>query len=513
MVLADTIFKNARVITVNPKSPFAEVVAVKGNKILRAGSADEISPVTGLSTRIIDCEGKTIVPGFIDAHCHIFSMIRDILSVNLRPPVASSIEDIKTLISKRVQSTPAGSWITGASYDDFHLKEGRHPLCRDIDEISPRNPVLLIHRSLHACVLNSLAMKLIGITSETPEPGEGTIERDPETGKPDGRLFNMNAYVLQKMPPLSESEMHEGFTLVNRHFLAHGITSVHEASPNNNLNRWQQLKDAGTRDSLKSRVYMLFGYEALDQFRERGLTRGSGNDSLRLGGVKVMLGESGKGLSPSQVELNHQVLNTHRSGFQVAIHAVTPAEVEAAVTALEYAHSAFQQPARHRIEHCSECLPHLFERIRRIKAAIVTQPPFLYFSGDRYLATVNPDHIRWLYRAKSFLDAGLVVAASSDSPVTPPAPLLSMYAAITRKSITDQAVTAEECVPPAQALAMHTVNGAYLSFEENIKGSLGPGKLADMVLLSNDPLNSEPEQIKDIMVEMTVLGGEVVWEG
>jgi predicted amidohydrolase YtcJ len=512
MVSADTIFKNARVITMNPKSPLAEMVAVKGNKVLCASGAGEIPSLTGPGTRIIDCEGKTVSPGFIDAHCHIFGMIRDTQALSLRPPVVTSIEDIKALVSNRIQNTPAGKWITGANYDEFYFEEGRHPVGRDIDGISPRNPVVLFHRSLHACVLNSPAMKLIGITNETPEPDGGTIGRDIETGKPDGRLFNMNGYVLQKMPPPSMSEMNEGFTWLSRHFLSRGITSVHEASPNNNPNRWEQLKDAGASGSLKNRVYMLFGYDSLDQFQEMGLARGAGDDCLRLGGVKVMLGESGKGLHPSQAELNHQITRAHKSGFQVAIHAVTPVEVEAAITALERVYSSSRQSARHRIEHCSECPPRLFERVCKIKAAIVTQPPFLYYSGDRYLATISPDHIRWLYRAKSFLDAGLVVAASSDGPVTPPDPLLGMYAAITRKSKTGRVVAEAECVSPAQALAMQTVNGAYLSFEENLKGSLSPGKLADMVLLSDNPLHSAPGQIKDIKVEMTVVGGEIVWE-
>jgi predicted amidohydrolase YtcJ len=322
----------------------------------------------------------------------------------------------------------------------------------------------------------------------------------------------MNSYVLQKMPQPSTSEMNDGFTRINQYFLSCGITSVHEASRNNNVSRWTQLKDATAKGRLKSRVNMLFGYESLTQFQEMGLARGAGDDSLRLAGIKVLLGESGKGLNPSQEELNRQVLRAHKTGFQVAIHAVTPIEVEAAIAALESVYSPAQPSARHRIEHCSECPPRLFERVCRIKTAIVTQPPFLYHSGDRYLATVSPDHIRWLYRAKSFLDAGLVVAASSDGPVTPPDPLLGMYAAVTRKSKTNHIIADKERVSPAQALAMHTVNGACLSFEENLKGSLSSGKLADMVLLSDDPLNSESGQIKDIKMEMTVVDGEIVWE-
>jgi len=186
--------------------------------------------------------------------------------------------------------------------------------------------------------------------------------------------------------------------------------------------------------------------------------------------------------------------------------------VEAAIAALEYIGSKSPLAGRrHRLEHCSECPPELLERLRKLEAMVVTQPPFLYYSGERYLATLPPDRQRWLYRIKSLLDGGLVVAASSDSPVAQDNPLVGIYAAVTRRAESGQQLLPEEAVSAQQALAMYTINAAYASFEENIKGSIAEGKLADMVVLSADPITSPPEQIKDIRVEMTIIDGKVVW--
>jgi hypothetical protein len=258
---------------------------------------------------------------------------------------------------------------------------------------------------------------------------------------------------------------------------------------------------------------MMIGIEALGQFQEAGLTYGSGNSQLRLGGVKITPNETMAQLYPSQPELNQQVLDTHRAGFQLAIHAILQSTVEAAIIALEYAYSQLPQAhRRHRIEHCSECPPRLLKRLKKLQAVVVTQPPFLYYSGERYLVTVPSDQLRWLYRIKSFLNDGLIVAGSSDSPIVPDNPLVGIYAAVTRQAESGQQLLPRECISASQALAMYTINAAYASFEEGIKGSLTQGKLADIVLLSDDPTKTPPEQIKEIKVEMTIIGGKVVWE-
>jgi len=511
-MIADLILKNANVITLDPRQPTAELVAIKGDKIWLVTNNEKLESVKGAKTRVIDCQGKTVVPGFNDAHCHIFSFIRNLLSLDLSPSSVSSIAEIKAAIRQRVQNTSPGKWLNADGYNEFYLAEKRHPNRWDIDEVAPKHPVILAHRSLHACVLNSLALSLAGITIETPDPVGGLIDRDLNTGEPTGLLFEMLGYIREKVaPPLTEEELAEGMTLASQHYLAYGITSLQEATVSNDFNRWQTLHQF--KDKLKSRVSMMFGIDAIGQFQEAGLAMGAGDSQLRLGGVKIMLSEVTGQLHPPQPELNEQALGAHRAGFQLAIHAVEPSTVETAISALEYAHSHSPEAGRrHRLEHCSVCPPRLLERLSRLRAIVVTQPPFIYYSGERYLAQVPTSQLPWLYRIKSFLDSSLVVAGSSDSPVVPDNPLVGICAAVTRQAESGQQLLPQECIPAEQALALYTINAAYASFEEGVKGSITPGKLADIAVLSDDPTQIPPEQIKDIRVEMTIIGGKVVWE-
>ena len=510
---ADLILTNANVITMDPSRPAAGLVAVKGNRILLVAGSDQLGEVRGAKSKIIDCQGKTIVPGFNDAHCHIFSLIRKLHSLDLSPSSVGSIADIKEAIRRRSKGLPQGKWLTGTDYNEFYLAEKRHPHRWDLDEAAPNHPVVLAHRSLHACILNSLALSLAGITRETPESPGAIIDRDPTTGEPSGLLFEMLSYIRQKvLPSLSDKELAEGIVLANQHYLAMGITSLQEATAGNSLARWQILKRFKESGKLASRVAMMFGFEALPQFQQAGLALGAGDSQLRLGGVKFLLSEASGQLQPPQDELNQQALNAHQAGFQLAIHCVEPVTVASAITALEYI--ASQTPIigrRHRLEHCSECPPELLKRLSKLEAMVVTQPAFLYYSGEWYLATLPPERQKWLYRIKSLLDAGLLVAGSSDSPVVPDNPLAGIYAAVTRQAESGQELSPEECISAREALAMYTTNAAYASFEEDIKGSITEGKLADMAVLSADPLKSPPEQLKDIGVEMTIINGRVAW--
>ena len=511
---ADLILKNANVTTMDSGQPAAEMVAVKGDKIMMVAGNDSVESVRGAGTRVIDCQSRTVLPGFNDAHCHVFSLLRKLISIDLSPSSVSSISDIKAVISNQARNTPQGQWITGTDYNEFYLAEKRHPTRWDIDEVAPDHPVVLSHRSLHACVLNSLALSLAGINRATPEPPGALIDRDLGSGEPTGLLFEMLSYIRSGvMPLLSDTELTRGIALVNQHYLSRGITSLQDATVVNNLSRWQTYQRYKNDDKLKSRHYMMIGMEALDEIRQAGLTFGSGDSQLRLGGVKLVLTESTGELHPPQTELNRQALDIHRAGFQLAIHAEEPSTVEAAITALEYVQEqSTQSGRRHRVEHCSECPPRLLERLIKLQAVVVTQPPFLYYSGERYLATIPADRLQWLHRIGSFIDGGMTVAGSSDSPVVPDNPLDGIYAAVTRKAQSGQQLLPEECISASQALAMYTINAAYASFEEDDKGSITQGKLADMVVLSDDPTQIAPEQIRDIKVEMTIIGGKVVWE-
>jgi len=514
MPQADLVLKNANVVTMDPARSRAELVAVREGKVWLVGGNDLLGDVQGTGTRVIDCRGKTLVPGFNDAHCHTFSFIRKLLSIDLSPPAIGSIADIKEVIARQAQNTPTDQWIVGTDYNDFSLAEKRHPTRHDIDEVAPDHPVVISHRSLHGCVLNSRALALAGITSEMPEPPGATIERDLTDGEPNGVLYEMLGFIREKvMPPWSEEELDKGMSLVNKHCLSQGLTSIQDATVVNDYRRWQTFRRYIDAGKLNVRVYMMFGPESAGQFREAGLAFGAGDSRLRLGGMKIVPSSPGGQPYPPQPELNRLVLEMHQNGFPVAIHAIRESTVEAVAVAYEYAQEQIPKPGiRHRVEHCAECPPPLLERLRRLQVVIATQPPFFYYSGDRYLATVDKEILPHLYRVRSFFDAGVMVAGSSDSPIVSNNPLVGIYGAVTRKTASGGQLQPEETVTPEQALAMYTTNAAYASHEEGIKGSITPGKLADVVLLSDDPTRVEAEEIKDIGVEMTVIRGEVVWE-
>lgn len=489
------------------------MVAIKGNRILQVGMEGDVASFKGAKTRVIDCQGKTIVPGFNDAHCHPLSLAASLLSVDCIPSSVRSIGELQAQIRQRAEQTPQGRWIRAMGYNEFYLAEKRHPNRWDLDKAAPHHPVKLSHRSGHACVLNSLALKLLGISGETPEPPGGIMERDLGTGEPNGLLLEMNPYVEKSMPPLSEEELERGIGLADEEFLSYGITSVQDATWSDGLERWQILRRFKERGKLVPRVSMMIGIDELGEFERRGLSTGSGDSQLRLGGVKVVLHTATGCLNPLQEELNQLVQKAHQAGFQLALHAVEEDTVEAAIIALEYALS--QTPKsdhRHRLEHCSVCPPYLVQRLGNIKATIVTQPSFIYYNGERYLATVPTDDLKWLYPIGSLLNSGLRVAASSDAPVVGLNPLVGIYAAVTRAAETGQTLLPQEGISRLEALKMYTLDAAYASFEEGVKGCITPDKLADLVVLSDDPAKVPPEAIKEVEVVMTIVDGKVVWQ-
>ncbi len=510
--VADLILYNANVLTLDPQRPRAQLVAIKGEKIIWVGSNDTRKDFEGRKTQKIDCHGKTLIPGFNDAHCHILAFASNILSVDCSPSSVTSIADIKARIQAQAQKLPNGSWIRATGYNEFYLAEKRYPNRWDLDEAAPNHPVKLLHRSRHACILSSMALSLVGISTESPEPPGGMIDRDLNSGEPNGILFEMNSYIDEKVPPLSEEEFEKGVRLASEQFLSFGITSLQDATVHNGLREWQTFQSLKKRGFLLPRLSTMMSIDALGELQDGGFPPRYGDDGMRLGALKVILAEARGSLHPSQKELDRKVLQAHRAGYQVAIHAVEESTVEAAALAIENAiNQAPVRCHRHRIEHCSICPPALLKRLKSINAIVVTNPSFIYYSGERYLKTVTQEQQRWLYRIGSFLGNGLMPAAGSDSPVSPINPLIGIYGAVTRKADSGDEIVPEERISPLEALQMYTQNAAYASFDEGVKGSLSIGKLADLALLSADPTQVPSEDIKDIQVEMTITGGRVAW--
>jgi hypothetical protein len=509
----DLVLFNANVITMDPDLPRAELVVIRNGTVFQVTRNELLPSLIEKNTRTIDCKGRTILPGFIDAHCHVVAYAESLISLNLSPrKEVFSISEIQHRIRNFCKDRAPGTWIRGKGYNEFYLAEKRHPNRWDLDEAASLHPVKLTHRSGHAHVLNSLALKWVGIIAETGDPPGGVVDRDPETGEPTGILFGMRDYLALKIPAIDESEMEQGLALANQKLLSYGITSVQDASSHNGLRQWRRFEEWKARGIFKPRISMMMGVKGFLESNSESYSSNVEHNQLRLGGVKIILDEVTGSLHPGQKELNEMVLAIHEAGFQAIIHAVEERVIEAACNAIDHAlRTSPRQDHRHRIEHCSVCPPSPLHRLRDLGVAVVTQPSFIYYNGDRYLETVPDSQLQHLYPIGTMVKNGLLVASSSDCPITDPNPMVGIYSAVTRRIEDGIAVLPGKGMEPSEALRMYTLAAAASSFEEEIKGSVSPGKVADLVMLSEDPLRVEVSRIKDIRVEMTIRGGEIVW--
>jgi predicted amidohydrolase YtcJ len=512
--MANLIFFNANVITLDPAHPKAQLVAIKNGKILSVTTNDKLKKHKKSDTKVVDCNSKTILPGFIDTHIHLHSFAESFVTLNLGPHNnLRSISGIQRKIRELSQQLPEGTWIRGRGYNEFHLAEKKHPNRWDLDAITTIHPMKLTHRTGHAHVLNSLALKLVGISKETPDPPGGLIERDVETGEPTGLLYQMSDLLSKRIPPLENMQLDLGMKIANRELVSSGITSVQDASSHNGILQWKLFNKWKTNGLLKPRLTMMLGFEGFKEHRDQNFSTQLNETHFRLGGVKIILDGTTGQFRPNQAELNEMVLNIHQSGSQACLHAIEEYPIEAACTAIEYAlKKSPKSDHRHRIEHCSVCPPSLAKRLASLGILVVTQPSFIYYSGERYLRTVPSDQLKCLYPIATLMRSEVTVAGSSDCPIAPPNPLMGIYAATSRKADSGERILPEERITPDEALRMYTEVAAKASFEEKNKGTISPGKLADLVVLNSDPTKLPIDEIKDIDVEMTILDGEIVWD-
>jgi predicted amidohydrolase YtcJ len=511
--LSDLILLNANIITLDPAYPHAQLVAIQNGVISALSTGESINGLKKKNTKVIDCKGKTILPGFMDAHFHLFAFAESFVTLNLEPQNhIRSIIDIQMRIQEFCQRMRPGAWIRGRGYNEFYLAEKRHPNRWDLDKVTTVHPIKVTHRSGQANILNSLGLKLVGISKETADPPGGLIDREIKTGEPTGILYGMEDLLAKAIPPLDRDHLEKGIKQANEELCSLGITSIHDASPRNNLDRWELIRHWKGEGLLKPRIKMTIGKEGFEEFQSHRFSTQGDENQVSLGGVKIILHETTGQLSPSQPELNEMVLDIHQSGLQAVLHAIEGETIEAACEAVERALQKLPRADhRHRIEHCSVCPFPLAKRIASLGMMVVTQPSFIFYNGDRYLMTVPDSNLKHLYPIATLMKNGVAVAGSSDCPVAPADPMIGIYSAISRKTNTGNALLHEEGISPVEALQMFTGYAARASFDEKRKGSVTPGKLADLVVLNGDPVKLPTEEIKNINVEMTVLNGEVVW--
>ncbi len=493
-------------------------VAVGNGIILATGPMEQAPRLKGPQTRIVDCQGYTLMPGFVDAHCHFFALANQLCDIDCRPERAASIPELVHILQQ--ESADACStnwdgrtWIRAFGYDEYYLAEKHHPTRWDLDRVSETHPIRLDHRTQHAMALNSLALRLAHINVETPDPIDGVIQRDEATGEPTGLLFEMGQWVREKVGPTrKDGAVQRAGKTANRLLLSKGITSFQDATPSNDLNRWNAFLALKGSGRLAPKVTMMMGKDH-SWLREWCKESGTEETGLHLGAVKVMVTMTTGTLQPSEEELRELVLSYHQDGFQVALHAVEAESVEAAADVLLYVQSILPRPnARHRIEHCSECPPHLVRKLARAHASVVSQPGFIYDVGERYHSLVDKQLRAHLYPFFDLAAAGVPIGAGSDAPVSYPDPLASIYASVTRKSRGGIAVAPAQAISVEASIAMHTLGSAHAAFEDGQEGAIKKGSRADFVLLDQDPTSVEPDLIKTIRPLMTAIGGEVVWQ-
>lgn len=509
---ADLILFNANVLTMDHSFPKAELVAVRNRKILHVTRNEKWKEFKDAHTIVFDCRKRTVLPGFIDAHCHLQAFAESLVNLKLDHSNVKSIQDIQAEIKAVSKHHPPGAWIRLAGYNEFYLNEKRHPSRWDLDQATLLHPVKLTHRSGHAHVVNSLALRLLNISGETPDPPGGLIDRDWQTGEPTGLLYGMGEFLAKLGPPPPHLDLNRGIQLANQKLLSHGITSLQDASPRNGIDRWRILKKWKEDGLLKPRITMMLGIEDIEELQNQSFSSYMGESQLLLRGVKILVHETTGQLYPSQKDLNQMVLKIHQSGLQAVLHAVEKSTIEASCSAVEFALQRFpRSDHRHRIEHCSVCPPSLAKRLAALEIMVVTQPSFIYYNGDRYLRTIPKEQLRYLYPLGTLLKNGVQVASSSDSPIVPINPLIGIYSAISRMAETGEFLSPEENISALEALQMSSIDAARSNFEEGMKGSITPGKLADIVVLNEDPTRVPIDEIRNIEVEMTILDGKVAW--
>ena len=534
----DLLLVNARVVTLEPGQPRAEAVAVRGDTIVAVGGQAEAVALAGPGTRTVDCQRMCLLPGFVDAHCHLMALAASLQGLDCGPGVVSSMKGLQDMLRHRAMQTQPGRWIRGFGYDDLALAEGRHPARWDLDEAVPHHPTRLDHRSGHATVLNSRGLRLAGIDRDTPDPPEGVIDRDGATGEPTGLLLDLAGFLRQRLGSLRDAEqIEEGIVRLNRELLGYGITSVQDAGPDNDPARWESFASLQGSGKLQCRVTMLAGEARLNEFLAEGRRPAGGDRWLRLGHAKVMLTLTTGALQPDLASLGRIVVEAHHAGFPVAIHAVEQEAVAAAARVLgenpfapppgrlgDRASGATSPPVaalalKDRIEHCAECPPDLVIQVRRSGAWVVTQPGFVYWNGDRYRERVEASLLDHLYPVGALLRSGVPVAFGSDAPVIDPNPWPGIFSAVTGATRAGASLSpAEETgsgvgrgVSIQAALEIYTLAGARSEGNQNSKGTIRPGKLADLVLVDADPTMAPISGLADIRPVLTVVGGRVVW--
>ena len=525
----DLILHNGNFWTVNPRQPRAQAIAISGGRFFAIGSNDEILALAAGSAKKVDLGGKTVLPGFIDAHSHPaeagLSHLR-MVDCDLR-----SIADILKALRERAAKTPAGQWVLGFKYDDTKTSDGRPLNIKDLDEAVPDHPVFVEHRGGHTGWANSQALALAKFDEKTPDPSGGKIDHDPATGKLTGRVREAAKNALVETIPthFTRDDRREGVKLIARMMTRTGVTSVTDAlGTPDDLRAYQEARDAG---DLSLRIYCHIYHSFMDQMLAAGVKTGLGDDMVRVGAQKMIcdgsISERTARLSQPYIgrpddygilvtpedQLYEQARKAHAAGWQLGTHANGDVGIDVALRVYERLQKEMpRRDPRYRLEHCTVINDSLIQRMKALGAIPTPFSTYAYYHGEK-MKEYGAERVNHMFALRSFIDAGIRPTQASDYPPGPFEPMMALQSEVTRADMKGTVWGPQQRITLEEAIRVGTMNGAYASYEENLKGSIEAGKLADLVVLGRDVFKEDPLNIVNIPIERTMVGGRWVWEG
>jgi len=533
---ADLIVRNGHIITMDSAHPSVSAMAIRDGRVLAVGRDQEISECESKRTSVVDLQGKTVLPGLIDVHTHGMEWAKGILrkQLDVTYPKVHSIADIVAMVRERASQTAKGKWIAGAGWDDTKFSEHRYITRADLDAVSPDNPVYLDHVSGHLAAANSAALALAGITRNTPDPAGGVIERDA-SGTPTGIVKDTAMELVAKLLPPDPPDINmQAAKLISERASALGLTTIHDIFISSEEIRGYQ--DAYQKGWLGIRVQMsprIGSIEDAEKLAQMGIHTGFGDDHLKFGAAK-MFADGGMGartiaIYPPPVEgepgnlgvlrwkpedMQKAHLIAARAGWQLETHAIGDRAMDEVLDSYAATEKELNlKDPRFRIVHAGISTPAIQKRMKELHVVVDGNPPFVYWIGS-WFKKYGPERVRWSYPAKSYIENGIIEAAGSDVPVTPISNWWGIWSAVVRKDLqTGQVLAPEERITVQEVFTLYTRNGAYAGFEEDKKGSLTPRKLADFIVVDRDVLNVPADELKDVQVLETWVGGQRIYEG
>ncbi len=523
---------NGTILTMDRAQPTVEAIGVIGEWIVAAGNRRMVEDALPRQYKTIDLGGQTLIPGFNEAHNHMIGFGTALGHIDAGFPAVRSVADIVAAVKERAATTPHGQWILGRGYDDNKLEERRHPNRHDLDSATTDHPVLIVNGSGHLSAANSMALERAGLHRGSEDTVGGHFVRDSD-GEMTGVLQETaQGPVREQIPVPTVDDYVEALRRCNDAYRAVGITSSQDAG-SQTADQVRAYQKAVADGVLQLRTSMMIREHLLPHVVGLGISQGMGNYKLKVGPIKLFIDGSLIGRTAGvtqpflhdpnpdnlglmmmpQEQFEDYVMQAHKAGYQIAVHAIGDRGIDWVLDAYEKALTAYPRTNhRHRIEHCGICRPDIIDRIARMDVIPVSQPVFILEYGDGFIRHLGHERVQLTYPLRTFLDRNIRLTFSSDCPVSSYIPMRSVQAAVTERTSSGAAYALEEAVTVEESLEMFTVAGAYTTFEEDIKGQIKPGMLADFAVFENDPRTVDPMTLGEQRITRTIIGGETVYE-